>query len=239
MGRLPSEDNEADPGTKYLERDRIKKCVTTMGMLSARAWAREQLPGVSGTEILIGKDLIEGQSWTLSVVLLITVGVVLLSCVFAVIVSHLPTGNVHVTREPAIAKQCSVSPRVVQDDDLDHLNVTDSTWIISWNSEDQLWQLVVSNTRSLCGKLVQFLRYIAIMSENQTNACPWVFLGLKAAMTPCTNPKCQVAHELEYRVVRSAGAADGEIELRAPEEKLVELRSRTPRLRSSTVVRRW
>ena len=29
LGREPSEDN-ADPGTKYLERDRIKKCVTKM-----------------------------------------------------------------------------------------------------------------------------------------------------------------------------------------------------------------
>ena len=32
-GRVLSEDNEADLGTNYLERDRIKKCVTKMGML--------------------------------------------------------------------------------------------------------------------------------------------------------------------------------------------------------------
>ena len=169
---------------------------------------------------------------------------VLLSCVFAVIVSHLPTGNVHVTREPAIAKQWSTSPRAMQDDDFDHFNVTQSTWILSWYSGDQLWQLMVSNTRSLCGKLVQFLLYIAIVSANQINACPilvllWVSVGLSVAMTTCTNPKCQVAHELEYRVVRSAVATDGEIEFRAPEEKLVELSSRTPRLKSATVVRRW
>ena len=43
------------------------------------------------------------------------------------------------------------------------------------------------------------------------------------AMTTCTNPKLQFAHELEYRVVRSAVAADVEIELCAPEEKLVEM----------------
>ena len=36
------------------------------------------------------------------------------------------------------------------------------------------------------------------------------------------------------RVVRSAGAADGAAELRAPKEKLVELGSDSPRLRSST-----
>ena len=97
----------------------------------------------------------------------------------------------------------------------------------------------MSNTRSLCGTLVQFLRSIAIISENQINACPILVLsrvsvGLPVAMTSCTNPKLQVAHELEYQVVRSAETADGEIELRVPEEKLVELSSRTPRLRSLT-----
>ena len=59
---MPSEDNEADLGTKYLERDRIKECVTQMEMLFAGAWAGEQLPVVSGTEVLTGEDLIEGQS---------------------------------------------------------------------------------------------------------------------------------------------------------------------------------
>ena len=198
---------------------------------------------VSGTEILI-EDLSEGQSWSLGVVMLITVGVVLLSCEFAVVVSHLPTGNVHVTREPAIAKQCSMSPRAMQDDDFDHLNVTESMGIPSGYSGGQLWQLMVLNTRSVCGKLVEFLRYIAIMSENQINTCPivvlsWVSIGLQAAMTTCTNPQCQLAHELEYRVARSAVAADGEIELRAPEEKPVELNLKnTSAEERSTVVRR-
>ena len=127
--------NEADLGTKYLERDRIKKCVTKMGMLFAGAWAGEQLLVVSGTGVLIGEDLIEGQSWTMGVVLLVTVGVVPLSCVFAVFVSHLPTGSVHVTREPAIAKQCSMSPRAMRDDDLDHLNVISHGILeVSWGS---------------------------------------------------------------------------------------------------------
>ena len=140
----------ADLGTKYLERDRIKKCLTKMEVLFAGAWVGEQLPVVSGTEILVGEDLIEGQSWTLGVVLFITVGVVLLSCVFAVIVSHLSIGNPHATREPAIAEQCSMSPRAMQDDDLHHLNVTESTWILKWYSGDQLWQLVVGRTRGVC-----------------------------------------------------------------------------------------
>ena len=67
---------------------------------------------VSSTEVLIGEDLIEGQCWTTGV-LLITVG------------------NAHVTREPAFAKQCSMSPGAMQDDDLDHLSVTECTSILS------------------------------------------------------------------------------------------------------------
>ena len=39
-----------------------------MVMLFAWAWACEQLPVVSGTQVLIGEDLIEGQSWTIGVV---------------------------------------------------------------------------------------------------------------------------------------------------------------------------
>ena len=73
MGRVPSEDNEADPGTKRLERDRIERSVTKM--LFAGASAGEQLPVVSSTEVLIGEDLIAGQSWTMGVMLLVTVGV--------------------------------------------------------------------------------------------------------------------------------------------------------------------
>ena len=78
LGRVRREKNEADLGAKYLERDRIKKCVTKMGMLFARAWAGEQLLVVSGTALIFGEDLIEGQSWTMGVVLLVTVGVGLL-----------------------------------------------------------------------------------------------------------------------------------------------------------------
>ena len=80
LGRVSSEDNEADLGAKYLERNRIKKGVIKMGMWFAGAWACEQLLVVSGTEVIIGEDPIEGQSWTIGVVLLVTVGVVLLSC---------------------------------------------------------------------------------------------------------------------------------------------------------------
>ena len=43
LGRVPSEDNEADLGMKDLERDRIKKCLTKMWMLSVGAWVGEQL----------------------------------------------------------------------------------------------------------------------------------------------------------------------------------------------------
>ena len=57
LGRVSSGDNEADLGTKYLDRDRIKKCVTKMEMLFAGAWAGEKLPVVSGTEVIICEDL--------------------------------------------------------------------------------------------------------------------------------------------------------------------------------------
>ena len=109
-----------------LERDRIKKCVTKMGMLFAAAGAAEKLPVVSNTEVIIGEDPIEGQSWLVGVVLLATVEVVLFGCARAVFYPHMPTGkNVHVTREPAIAKQWRcMSPRAMHDDDLDHLTVT-------------------------------------------------------------------------------------------------------------------
>ena len=72
---VPRKDKEADLGTKYLDEDRIKRCVTKMEMMFKGAWAGKQLPVVSGTGVVIGEDLIEGQSWTIGVVLLVTVGV--------------------------------------------------------------------------------------------------------------------------------------------------------------------
>ena len=75
-------------------------------------------------------------------------------------------------------------------DDIDH--VKERTWILSWYSGDQLWQLMMLNTRSFCGKLVQFLRHIATMSEDQAKCicnsrvcCEFV----QVAMTSCTNPE--------------------------------------------------
>ena len=90
-------------------------------MLFASAWAGVHL---HGTEVIIGEDLSEGQSWAMGVVLLVTVGLVLLGCARAVFDPHLPLGNAHVTREPAIAKQWSMSTRAMQDDDPGHSNVT-------------------------------------------------------------------------------------------------------------------
>ena len=79
---------------------------------------------------------------------------------------------------------------------------------------------MVSNTRSLRGKLV------TIMSDNKM-CCRGFRLGYTWPMITCTNPKLTVAHELEYRVVRSSGAADGENELRAKREtRRIELSSR-------------
>ena len=57
----------------------------------------------------------------------------------------------------------------MQDDDLDQPNVTESTWILSLFSGDELWQLMVSQTLVLCGKFVQFLRYVVKIFENKIN----------------------------------------------------------------------
>ena len=66
LGRVTSEDNEPDLGTKYLERDRIERCMTKMGMMIVGAG--EQLPVVSGTGLTIGEDLFESHSWTTGVI---------------------------------------------------------------------------------------------------------------------------------------------------------------------------
>ena len=44
-------------------------------MMIVGAWAGEQLPVVSGTEVIIGEDLFEVHSCTMGVVLRVTVGV--------------------------------------------------------------------------------------------------------------------------------------------------------------------
>ena len=167
LGRVSSEGNEADLRTKYLERDHIKKCVTKMWMLFAGAWAVEQLPVVSGTEAFSKVSyqtpeafserkstplhLIEGQSWKIGVVLLVTVGAVLLSCACIGCYSHLPTER-NVTREPEVARrQSCMRPKSMRAGDIDH--VKERTWILSWYYGDQLRQLMMLNTRSFLGSL--------------------------------------------------------------------------------------
>ena len=82
---------------RNMERDPIERCMTEVGMMIVGAWAGEQLSVGSGTREIIGEELIDSHSWTIGVVLLITVGVGLLRCVCAVFDPHLPTGSVHVT----------------------------------------------------------------------------------------------------------------------------------------------
>ena len=45
---VPSKDKKADLGTKYLDRDRIKRCVAKMDMMFTGAWAGKYLPVVFG-----------------------------------------------------------------------------------------------------------------------------------------------------------------------------------------------
>ena len=122
--------------------------------------------------------------------LLVTVGVVLLNFACMICYSHLPTeGNV--TREPDVAKQQScMNPRSMRADDINH--VKERTWILSGYSGDQLWQVMMLNTRSFCVKLVQLLRHIATMSEDQVKCiriCRVFPIGLQVAMTTCTSPE--------------------------------------------------
>ena len=137
---------------------------------------------VSGTGVIIGEDLIEGHSWTMGVVLLVTVGVGLLCCRGAIFDLQLSIGNVHVTGETEVARQ----PRGVtlRSARIKIINrPKEKMWSLSRYSGDQLRQLMMSNKRSLCGKLVQFLRYIAIMNENQINVCPILVLSSRFGWT--------------------------------------------------------
>ena len=137
-------------------------------MMIVGAWAGAQLPVVSGTGLTIGEDLFEGHSWTTGVVLLITVGVGLLCCVCAVFNPHLPTGSVQVTRESEVARQPSRMTLIsMRNEIINH--VREETLSLSWYSGDQLWQLTeMLNARYCRDTLVQFLRHIAIIGENQT-----------------------------------------------------------------------
>ena len=105
------------------------------------------------------------------------------------------------TREPEVAKQLScMSPRIIRDDDIDH--VKEDSLVVFWRSAVTADD--VEHAEFFCGKLVQFLRHIAIMSEVAAILAFAVGLsvGLQVAMTTCTNPQLQVAHELEYQVVK-------------------------------------
>ena len=98
LGRVPTEDNEAYLGMIYLERDRMKKCVTKMEML-----------------FCTGLGLENSSLWFRALKYA-------LGRTCSVFVLHLPTGNVHATQEPATEKQWNCnSPRAIQDNSLDHL----------------------------------------------------------------------------------------------------------------------
>ena len=86
----------------------------------------------------------------------------------AVFDPHLPTGNVHVTREPEVAWQPrGMTLRSMRNETINHAK--EKTCSLSWYSGDQLWQLIeMLNARYGRYTLVQLLRRIAIMSENQT-----------------------------------------------------------------------
>ena len=118
------------------------------------------MPLVSGT----GATIEEG--WLMDVVLLVTVGVVLLSCAGTVFVFHPPTGNAHMMREPLITKQEScLTLRSMRAETINHRreNVESLTvFCRSATAADGVIDGTVGDT------LVQFLRCISIMGEDQT-----------------------------------------------------------------------
>ena len=118
--------------------------------------------------------------------------------VCAAFVPHLPTGNVHVTSEPEVAWQWSTSPRAVQDADFYHSNATESTWILSWCSGDQLGQLMMSNTRS-SRVVVRF----SIGLQVAVATCAILSRALEARSHPHSGPQ-QRADWREWRLEESA-----------------------------------
>ena len=138
------------------------------------------MPVVSGIGLTIGEDLFKSHSWTTGVVFLIIV--------------HLPTGSVPVTREPEVVRQPSgMNLRSMRLEIINH--VREKTWSLSWYSGDQLWQLM-ENAQYCRDTLVQFLRRTAIMSENQTRCSSDDRVESEffcsVAMTACTNPSCGI-----------------------------------------------
>ena len=105
LGRVSSEDNEACLGTKYLEKDTIKKCVAKMGMVCASPWVGKQVPVVTDIEEIFKENLNVCQSsFMMGVLLLVAVGVEqLLRWRGVALVSHPPIRKV--TREPEVAQQ--------------------------------------------------------------------------------------------------------------------------------------
>ena len=116
----------------------------------------------------------------------------------------------------------------MQDDDIDH--VKERTWILSWYSGDQLWQLIMLNTLSFVGSWYSFCGTLPpwVRTKPSVAAILAFAVGLsvrsQVAMTTCTNPKLQVAHELENQVVKPSDVRQRETrgdELkRAPTEEL-------------------
>ena len=133
-----------------------------LGMMIV-AWVGKQLPVVSGTGVITGEGLFKGL--TMGVVLLVAVGVGLLSCVCCI---RSAPANWKCTRDKR-TRGCRAA-KLHDFERTEIINhVKERTWSLSWYAGDQLVQLMVMlNARCCQDTLVQFLRRIAIMSENQT-----------------------------------------------------------------------
>ena len=144
----------------------------------------------------------------MGVVSLVTVGVGLLGCACAVFDPHLPTGTVHVTREPEVAWQPSgMTLRSMRNEIINHLNVTKRE---TWYSGDELRQLMMSNTRSSrvvvsfsIGLQVAMATCAILMRALESRSHPHSGLQQRADRREWRREEspCEVfnAHELEYQ----------------------------------------
>ena len=62
-GRVPSEDNEADLGTKYFEKDKIEKCVAKISMVCSQGHGLENRCLWFQALVIAAENPIEGQNW--------------------------------------------------------------------------------------------------------------------------------------------------------------------------------
>ena len=181
LGRVPSEENEADLGTKYLEKEKIRRCLVKMGMIFAGAWAGNQMPVAEGAGIYpltIGplaqasEDKAEFSWMIMATWLLAALGMVqLLQLLWAFVV----------IQKPAVETKGKVTEEqgheVLQTGDQDRQE------ILAKYSDQQLWELVRGTPGLRNSMSEHFLQHCKLSKEEarqlrqvrlRVGLVPWV-----------------------------------------------------------------